>query len=298
MNLKKAVNTKMNYLVIDEIIKNALKEDMPNGDITTDAVIDANALCYADLLSKDNGIIAGLEIFERVFELLGGIKIIFYKKDGDAVKPGEIIAKLNGNARIILKGERTALNLLQKMSGIATATKSFVELIDGTGAKLLDTRKTTPGLRELEKYAVSVGGGCNHRNNLSDGILLKDNHISAAGGVAAAVNAARKHCSFVRKIEVETENLDMVREALEAGADIIMLDNMSCETMKEAVKMIAGRAITEASGNVSIDTVRKIAETGVDYISCGAITHSVKALDISLKNLVIAQKNESAYEKL
>jgi len=288
----------MNYSAIDEIIKNALKEDIPNEDITTNSVIDMESICSADLLSKDNGILAGLEVFGRVFGLLGGVEIRYFKKDGDPVVPGELIARLKGNTRNVLQGERIALNLLQKMSGIATMTKSFVDSIEGTGAKLLDTRKTTPGLRILEKYAVTVGGGHNHRYNLSDGILLKDNHISAAGGVVAAVEAARKSCSFVRKIEVETETLDMVREALEAGADIIMLDNMDCETMKEAVKMIGKKAVTEASGNVSLKTVRAIAETGVSYISCGALTHSVKALDISLKNLVIKPPATRDYQRL
>jgi len=288
----------MNYSAIDEIIRNALKEDIPNEDITTNSVINEESICSADLLSKDNGILAGLEVFGRVFLLLGGVEVRYFKKDGDPVVPGELIARLNGNTRNVLQGERTALNLLQKMSGIATTTKSFVELIEGTGAKLLDTRKTTPGLRVLEKYAVAVGGGHNHRYNLSDGILLKDNHISASGGVIPAVEAARKSCSFVRKIEVETETLDMVRQALEAGADIIMLDNMDCETMKEAVRIIGKRAITEASGNVSLKTVRAIAETGVDYISCGALTHSVKAIDISLKNLVLKPPATRDYQRL
>ncbi|MHC1721001.1 MAG: carboxylating nicotinate-nucleotide diphosphorylase [Clostridiaceae bacterium] len=288
----------MNYSAIDEIIKNALKEDMPNEDITANSVINKESLCSADLLSKDNGILAGLEVFGRVFELLGGVEIRYFTKDGDLVAPGDLIARLNGNTRNILQGERTALNLLQKMSGIATITKSFADQIEGTGARLLDTRKTTPGLRILEKYAVTVGGGHNHRYNLSDGIMLKDNHISAAGGIMAAVEAARKSCSFVRKIEVETETLDMVREALKAGADIIMLDNMDCETMKEAVKIIGSRAVTEASGNVSLKTIRAVAETGVRYISCGALTHSVKALDISLKNLVIKPPATRNYQRL
>ncbi len=289
---------KMNCLAIDEIIKNALNEDIPYEDITTDSVIGEDWICRAELLSKDTGIIAGLEVFKRVFDLLGEVEVELFKADGDAVEPRMIVAKLSGNTRNILKGERTALNLLQRMSGIATVTRAYAQAIEGTGAKLLDTRKTMPGLRILDKYAVTVGGGHNHRFNLSDGIMLKDNHISAAGGIKPAVEAARKSCSFVRKIEVETENLDMVREALDAGADIIMLDNMDCETMKKAVEMIGGRAATEASGNVTLSTIRAIAETGVEYISSGSLTHSVKALDLSLKNLALLPAAARRYQKL
>jgi nicotinate-nucleotide pyrophosphorylase (carboxylating) len=289
---------KMNCLAIDEIIKNALNEDIPYEDITTDSVIGEDWICRAELLSKDTGIIAGLEVFKRVFDLLGEVEVELFKADGDTVEPRMIVAKLSGNTRNILKGERTALNLLQRMSGIATVTRAYSVAIEGTGSKLLDTRKTMPGLRILDKYAVTVGGGHNHRFNLSDGIMLKDNHISAAGGIKPAVEAARKSCSFVRKIEVETENLDMVREALEAGADIIMLDNMDCETMKKAVEMIGGRAATEASGNVTLSTIRAIAETGVEYISSGALTHSVKALDLSLKNLALLPAAARRYQKL
>lgn len=289
---------KMNYLVIDEIIRNALIEDIPNEDITTDSVIGEDWICRAELLSKDTGIIAGLEVFKRVFDLLGEVEVELFKADGDAVEPRMIVAKLSGNTRNILKGERTALNLLQRMSGIATVARAYSVAIKGTGAKLLDTRKTMPGLRILDKYAVTVGGGHNHRFNLSDGIMLKDNHISAAGGIKPAVEAARKSCSFVRKIEVEAENLEMVREALDAGADIIMLDNMDCVTMKKAVEMIGGRAAVEASGNVTLETIRAIAETGVDYISSGALTHSVKALDLSLKNLALLPAAARRYEKL
>lgn len=289
---------KMNCLAIDEIIKNALNEDIPYEDITTDSVIGEDWICRAELLSKDTGIIAGLEVFKRVFDLLGEVEVELFKADGDAVEPRMIVAKLSGNTRNILKGERTALNLLQRMSGIATVTRAYAQAIEGTGAKLLDTRKTMPGLRILDKYAVTVGGGHNHRFNLSDGIMLKDNHISAAGGIKPAVEAARKSCSFVRKIEVETENLDMVREALDAGADIIMLDNMDCETMKKAMEMIGGRAATEASGNVTLSTIRAIAETGVEYISSGSLTHSVKALDLSLKNLALLPAAARRYQKL
>jgi len=275
----------MNYFVIDEIIIGALKEDIPNEDITTNSVIDIDSRCTVDLFSKDQGVIAGLDVFKRVFILIGDVNVEFYKKEGDFVQSKTLIAKLTGNTRAILKGERTALNLLQRMSGIATITKCYVDKIKDTNAKLLDTRKTTPGLRILEKYAVTVGGSQNHRFNLSDGIMLKDNHISAAGGIKKAVEAARKNCSFVRRIEVEAETIEMVKEALEAKADIIMLDNMDTDNMRKAVGIINGRAITEASGNVSLETIGAIAKTGVDYISCGALTHSAKTLDLSMKNL-------------
>ena len=288
----------MNYLVIDEIIKGALNEDIPNEDITTNSVIDEDSICRAELLSKDTGILAGLDVFKRVFDLLGEVEVELFKADGDAAEPKMIVAKLSGSTRNILKGERTALNLLQRMSGIATVTRAYSDAVEGTGAKLLDTRKTMPGLRLLDKYAVVVGGGHNHRFNLSDGVMLKDNHISAAGGIKPAVAAARKSCSFVRKIEVETESLEMVNQAIEAGADIIMLDNMDIETMKKAVETIGGRAVTEASGNVTLSTIRAIAETGVDYISSGALTHSVKALDLSLKNLMLLPPAARQYQKL
>ncbi len=288
----------MNYLVIDEIIRNALNEDIPSEDISTNSVIGEDSICRAELLSKDTGVLAGLDVFKRVFDLLGGVEVELFKSDGDRVEPKVIIAKLSGSTRNILKGERTALNILQRMSGIATVTRAYCDAIEGTGAKLLDTRKTMPGLRILDKYAVTVGGGCNHRFNLSDGVMLKDNHISAAGGIIPAVAAARRNCSFVRKIEVETESIDMVMQALEAGADIIMLDNMDVETMKKAVGIIGGRAITEASGNVTLETIKAIAESGVDYISSGSLTHSVKAMDISLKNLVLLPAAARQYQKL
>ena len=275
----------MNYLIIDKLILDALKEDVPNEDVTTNSVVDANSKSMVDLFAKEKGVIAGLEVFERVFTLLGGVEVEFFKKDGDIVEPGMLIAVLKGNTRNILIGERTALNFLQRMSGVATLTRKFADKLQGTNTKLLDTRKTTPNMRIFEKYAVRVGGGCNHRFNLSDGVLLKDNHISAAGGVKRAVEAARSHASFVRKIEVETENLEMVKEALEAKADIIMLDNMSLEAMKEAVELIDGRALTECSGNVNLDTIGEITKTGVDYVSVGALTHSFKVLDLSMKNL-------------
>lgn len=275
----------INVLAIDNIIKNALIEDIPYEDITTDSVISEKAKSEADLICKEDGIICGLNVFKRVFEILDNVDVCLLKKDGDCVRKSEIIGHLKGNTRNILKGERTALNLLQRMSGISTLTNKFCQEIKGTGTKLLDTRKTTPNLRVLEKYAVLMGGGHNHRYNLSDGILLKDNHISAAGGVKNAVELARKNSSFVRKIEVEVENLDMVKEALSCHADIIMLDNMDTKEAKKAVSLIGNKAITEFSGNVTLDNIREAAETGVNYISVGALTHSAKILDLSLKNL-------------
>lgn len=277
----------MNWLLIDALLKQAINEDALYGDITTSSIIDAGSQCNIDLIVKEDGIIAGLDVFKRVFELLGEVEVVLFIRDGAHVKPMQVIGKLSGNTHNILIGERLALNLIQRMSGIATTTHKMVELLKGTKAKLLDTRKTTPNLRILEKYAVNVGGGCNHRFNLSDGVMIKDNHICAAGGIKEAVNKARNQVSFVRKIEVEAECLEQVQEALTAGADIIMLDNMSIEQMKEAVKLIDGRALIEASGNVNSHNIKAIAETGVDYISVGALTHSVNALDISMKNLVI-----------
>lgn len=275
----------MNYLAVDKIIKNALLEDIPDEDISTNCVVDEKSMSTVDLICKEDGIIAGLGVFKRVFEILGDVEVELYKKDGDRILQKEKIGFIKGNTRKILMGERTALNLLQRMSGIATFTNRFVQEIKHTKAKLLDTRKTTPNLRMLEKYSVKIGGGCNHRFNLSDGVMLKDNHISAAGGIMNAVRMAKEQSSFVRKIEVETESIEMVKEALKAGADIIMLDNMDLKTAEEAVKLIQGRAITEFSGNVELSNIRKAAETGVDYISVGALTHSAKILDLSMKNL-------------
>ena len=277
----------MNCLAVDNIIKNALLEDIPNGDISTDCIIDKENRCTVELLCKEDGIIAGLEVFKRVFEILGDVEVKLYKKDGQRVCVKEKVGELTGSTRNVLMGERTALNILQRMSGIATLTNKFVNEINHTKAKLLDTRKTTPNLRILEKYSVKVGGGCNHRFNLSDGVMLKDNHISAAGGIKNAVRMAKENSSFVRKIEVETENIEMVKEALEAGEDIIMLDNMDIETAKKAVMMIGDKALIEFSGNVELDNIKSIAEIGVDYISVGALTHSSKILDLSMKNLKI-----------
>lgn len=239
-----------------------------------------------ELICKQDGIIAGLGVFERVFQLLDeSAEVVFYVKDGDEVKAGELMAVVSGDIKALLSGERTALNYLQRMSGIATYTRSIVTLLAGSSTKLLDTRKTTPNMRIFEKYAVKVGGGCNHRYNLSDGILLKDNHIGAAGSVTAAVQMAREYAPFVRKIEVEVENLEMVKEAVEAGADIIMLDNMSADTMKEAIRIIGKRAQTECSGNVTKENIKDYIAVGVDFISSGALTHSAPILDISMKNL-------------
>lgn len=275
----------MNWLIVDEIILNALREDIPDEDITTNSIVDENLKSTVDLIAKEEGILAGLEVFKRVFTILGDVEVELFKKDGDLIKIGEVIARITGNTRKILSGERTALNFLQRMSGIATLTNRICEKIKDTKTKLLDTRKTTPNLRILEKYAVRVGGGCNHRFNLSDGVLIKDNHINAAGGIKKAIQMVRENTSFVRKIEVETENIEMVIEALEAGADIIMLDNMTIETMKKAVEIVKGRAILEASGNITIENIKSVVDTGVDYISTGTITHSSKVLDLSMKNL-------------
>lgn len=277
----------MNWLIVDEIIKNALKEDIPSEDITTSPLVNDASYCTVHLISKENGVLAGSKVFSRVFSLLGAVEVAFNKDDGDLLETGEIIAIIKGKTKNVLLGERVALNLLQRMCGVATLTNKFVKELEGTNTKLVDTRKTTPNLRILEKYAVKVGGGINHRCNLSDGILIKDNHIDAAGSITNAINLIRANSSFVRKIEVETENIEMVKEALNCRADIIMLDNMSIEQMKEAVTLINGKALTEASGNVSLKTIKDIAQTGVDIISVGALTHSYKSFDISMKNLVL-----------
>ncbi len=273
-------------LSVDPLILNALKEDMTSEDVTTNSVMPRAQQGTADLICKQDGIICGLQIFERVFQLLDEhVSAEFFASDGNAVHSGQLIAKLHGDIRILLSGERTALNYLQRMSGIATYTHAMAGLLSGTKTRLLDTRKTSPNNRIFEKYAVRIGGGTNHRYNLSDGVLLKDNHIGAAGGVKNAVNMAREYAPFVRKIEVETETLDMVKDAVEAGADIIMLDNMSYEQMKEAAAYIAGRAEIEISGNVTSENIASLADLGVDYISSGALTHSAPIMDLSLKNL-------------
>ena len=273
-------------LVADKLIMQALEEDITSEDISTNAVMPKEQMGEVDLICKEDGVIAGLWVFERVFTLLDpNVTVSLFVKDGDEVKKGQKMGTVAGDIRVLLSGERTALNYLQRMSGIATYTRSVAKLLEGSKTKLLDTRKTTPNMRIFEKYAVRIGGGCNHRYNLSDGVLLKDNHIGAAGSVRKAVEMAREYAPFVRKIEIETENLDMVREAVEAGADIIMLDNMSPEMMRDAVAYIDGRAKTECSGNVTKENVAQLAAVGVDYISSGALTHSAPILDISLKNL-------------
>lgn len=273
-------------MTADELILNALKEDITSEDITTNSVMPTAQAGEVDLICKQDGVIAGLGVFCRVFELLDDSTTFELSvKDGDTVKKGEKLGVIRGDIRVLLSGERTALNYLQRMSGIATYTRSIADLLSGTKTKLLDTRKTTPNMRIFEKYAVKVGGGNNHRYNLSDGILLKDNHIGAAGSITRAVQMAKEYAPFVRKIEIEVESLDGLREALDAGADIVMLDNMSVEDMREAVKLAKGRAETECSGNVTRENIARLVDIGVDYISSGALTHSAPILDLSLKNL-------------
>ena len=270
----------------DNLILQALQEDITSEDITTNSVMPSYQAGEVDLICKQDGVIAGLDVFKRVFQLLDEkTRFAFYCQDGDSVKKGQKIGLVHGDIRVLLSGERTALNFLQRMSGIATYTRGIADLLRGTNTKLLDTRKTTPNMRIFEKYAVKVGGGYNHRYNLSDGILLKDNHIGAAGGVKEAVAMAKEYAPFVRKIEIEVENLDMLKEALEAGADIIMLDNMSVADMRMAVELCRGKAETECSGNVTRENVEQLVDIGVDYISSGALTHSSPILDLSLKNL-------------
>lgn len=273
-------------LNVDPLILGALKEDITSEDVSTNSVMRTPTKGEVDLIAKEDGIICGLQVFERTFTLLdAATKVEFFVQDGDSVKKGQLMAKVTGDIRVLLSGERTALNYLQRMSGIATYTSQMVALLEGSGIRLLDTRKTTPNNRIFEKYAVTVGGGNNHRYNLSDGVLLKDNHIGAAGGVKQAIEMAKEYAPFVRKIEVEVETLDMVKEAVEAGADIIMLDNMSTEDLKEAIAYINHRAEIEISGNVTKESVARIKDLGVDYVSSGALTHSSPILDISLKNL-------------
>ncbi len=277
-------------LAADPYIRLALAEDISSEDVTTNAVMPGYKKGEVELIGKEEGILAGLSIFERVFTLLDpAAQVERYAEDGHEVQKGEILAKITGDVRVLLSGERTALNYLQRMSGIATYTNTVVKMLEGTNTKLLDTRKTTPCMRIFEKYAVRVGGGQNHRYNLSDGVLLKDNHIDAAGGVKEAVQAAKEYAPFVRKIEVEVENLDMVKEAVEAGADIIMLDNMTEEQMGEAIKIIDGRAKTECSGNMTRENIQKITKLGVDYVSSGALTHSAPILDLSMKHLRVLE---------
>ncbi len=274
----------LNYDQIDKVIKMSLEEDMPFGDITTENIISEDSVSKARFIAKESGVVAGLPVAERTFYLIDErVNFEILKSEGSLVETGDVIATVEGPAIAILEGERTALNLLQRLSGVATRTHGLAALIEGTSAHVVDTRKTTPGLRYLEKYAVRVGGGQNHRFSLSDGVLIKDNHIAAAGGISAAVSAVRGKIPHTIRVEVETENLEMVQEALDAGADIIMLDNMDNEQMAQAVKLIAGRALVEASGDIDEERIRGVADTGVDIISVGRITHSVKSLDISLR---------------
>lgn len=274
----------MNWLLVEENVKRALNEDLQYGDITTESVVLDHKIAKVDIIAKEKGVIAGTEVFKMVFKILGDVEVDFSVSDGDQVEKGQHFGQVSGDAKKILMGERVALNYMQRMCGIATLTREFVGRLEGTKVKLLDTRKTTPNMRIFEKYAVKVGGGTNHRFGLNDGVMIKDNHIEAAGGIKNAVSLARKNSSFVRKIEVEVESIEQLNEALEAKADIIMLDNMDIKTLKEAVKLIDNRAEVEASGNVTLDNIREIAETGVDFISTGAVTHSFKVLDISMKN--------------
>ena len=270
----------------DQLIRMALQEDITSEDVSTNAVMPTATRGTVDLIAKEDGVIAGLDIYARVFTILDeNTEIDFHCKDGDDVKKGQLMATVTGDIRVLLSGERVALNYLQRMSGIATYTRQVSKLLEGSKVTLLDTRKTTPNCRVFEKYAVRVGGGCNHRYNLSDGVLLKDNHIGAAGSVTKAVQMAKAYAPFVRKIEIEVETLEQVREAVEAGAHIIMLDNMTPEVMRQAVELIDGRAQTECSGNITKENIQKIREIGVDFVSSGALTHSAPILDISMKNL-------------
>ncbi len=273
-------------LNIDPILIQALQEDISSEDVTTNAIVREKQSGQVSLICKESGVLAGLDVFSRVFELLDGdTQVEAFANEGDEVRQGDLVAVIRADLRALLTGERTALNYLQRMSGIATHTRELTQLLSSSKTRLLDTRKTTPNMRIFEKYAVKVGGGDNHRYNLSDGILIKDNHIDAAGSIAKAISMTKEHAPFVRKIEIEAENLDMVREAVRAGADIIMLDNMDLDTVRKAVQEINGKAQTEYSGNVTREQLQEIADTGVDYVSCGALTHSSNILDFSMKNL-------------
>ena len=273
-------------LQADKLIRMALEEDITSEDVSTNAVMPTKVQGTVDLIAKEDGVIAGMDVYARVFKLLDeDTEIEMFCHDGDEVREGDLMAKVTGDIRVLLSGERVALNYLQRMSGIATYTRSVAKLLEGSGVTLLDTRKTTPNCRVFEKYAVRVGGGCNHRYNLSDGVLLKDNHIGAAGSITKAIQMAQAYAPFVRKIEIETETLEQVAEAVEAGADIIMLDNMTPEVMKQAVALIDGRAQTECSGNITKENIARICEIGVDFVSSGALTHSAPILDISMKHL-------------
>lgn len=277
----------LDNFIIDKYLRMELEEDVVNEDITTNSIVDKNSMATCELICKEDGVLAGIEVFKRVFKILGDVKVNLNFEDGEKIKNKDVIAILEGNTRNILIGERTALNYLQRMSGIASLTNKMVKQLEGSKTRLLDTRKTTPNMKVFEKYAVRVGGGCNHRFNLSDGILIKDNHIGAAGGIKQAIRLAKEYAPFVRKIEVEVETIDGVLEALEEKADIIMLDNMDNETLKKLVELIGDKALTECSGNITKERLSELKEIGVDYISSGALTHSAKILDFSMKNLKI-----------
>ncbi|WP_066874787.1 carboxylating nicotinate-nucleotide diphosphorylase [Clostridium mediterraneense] len=277
----------LDNFIIDKYLRMELEEDVVNEDITTNSIVDKNSMATCELICKEEGVLAGIEVFKRVFEILGDVKVNLNFEDGEKIKNKDVIAVLEGNTRNILIGERTALNYLQRMSGIASLTNKMVKELEGSKTKLLDTRKTTPNMKVFEKYAVRVGGGCNHRFNLSDGILIKDNHIGAAGGIKQAIRLAKEYAPFVRKIEVEVETIDGVLEALEEKADIIMLDNMDNETLKKSVELIGDKALTECSGNITKERLSELKKIGVNYISSGALTHSAKILDFSMKNLKI-----------
>lgn len=277
----------LDNFIIDKYLRMELEEDVVNEDITTNSIVDKNSIATCELICKEDGVLAGIEIFKRVFEILGDVKVNLNFEDGEKIKNKDVIAILEGNTRNILIGERTALNYLQRMSGIASLTNKMVKQLEGSKTRLLDTRKTTPNMKVFEKYAVRVGGGCNHRFNLSDGILIKDNHIGAAGGIKQAIRLAKEYAPFVRKIEVEVETIDGVLEALEEKVDIIMLDNMDNETLKKSVELIGDKALTECSGNITKERLSELKEIGVDYISSGALTHSARILDFSMKNLKI-----------
>ncbi|MGL4848633.1 MAG: carboxylating nicotinate-nucleotide diphosphorylase [Clostridium sp.] len=280
------MNNFLDFNTIDPYLKLALKEDIPNLDISSHSILDNHTLASCDLICKEDGILCGLSVFQRVFELFGNVSFEKFFSDGDTINSGDLICKIEATALNILSAERTALNYLQRMSGISTLTNKFIlSMNKESKTKLLDTRKTTPNMRIFEKYAVRVGGGKNHRFNLSDGVMLKDNHIQAAGGISNAITLAKKHVDITKKIEVEVESLDMVVEALDAKADIIMLDNMDIPTIKAAIKLIQDKALIEISGNVSLDTIYELSSLNADFISCGALTHSAKILDFSLKNL-------------
>ena len=277
----------MNYLLVDKLIKNALEEDRVYEDITTLSIVDKDSKAQVELIAKEDGTLCGLDVFARTFEILGNVEIKRYKGEGDIVKAGELVATVKGETRVVLTGERVALNFLQRMSGVATMATKASNMLKDYGIKVMDTRKTTPGLRYLEKYAVFVGGGNNHRFDLSDMSMIKDNHIMAAGGIKKAIISVRKRYPFIKKIEVEVEKLEGVREALDGGADIIMLDNMDTNTIREAVSIIDGRAIVEVSGNMTIERLEEMKGIKIDYVSMGKLTHSVDALDLSMKNLKI-----------